>query len=243
MGRIISREQAKASALTRYFTGDPCRRGHLSERGVAGGHCCECLAEKSRAWRAANPDKVQAINRANYADNAEARKAQQARYRQENIEAVRESDRRRYAENRDARLAWHRQHHEKVSETRAAKSRLTYQANAEVNRERARQNRKLRPEIASAGRALRRARLAMAAPAWVSEFDSFVWTEAADLVPKRRSATGIEWAADHMIPLRARTACGLHVGGNCQVIPAQLNCQKRNRMIFTEPLQWLQKIC
>jgi hypothetical protein len=38
-----------------------------------------------------------------------------------------------------------------------------------------------------------------------------------------------------MIPLAAREACGLHVAGNCQVIPRRLNAAKKNRMVLTDP--------
>jgi hypothetical protein len=31
---IISRKEAKAAGLTRYFTGKPCKRGHVVERRV-----------------------------------------------------------------------------------------------------------------------------------------------------------------------------------------------------------------
>ena len=78
-----------------------------------------------------------------------------------------------------------------------------------------------------------------ALPAWSDELDVFVWQEAAHLVRLRKSATGIDWAADHMIPLAAKTACGLHVGRNCQVIPAYLNNRKNNKLIFTEPFEWM----
>lgn len=39
---IISRAQAKAEGLKRYFTGLPCTKGHLVERYVGDQHCVEC---------------------------------------------------------------------------------------------------------------------------------------------------------------------------------------------------------
>lgn len=76
-------------------------------------------------------------------------------------------------------------------------------------------------------------------PAWNSELDEFVMKEAAGLRLKRFELTGIEWQVDHMIPLRAKSVCGLHCADNLQVIPKTLNLQKRNRMVFTEPLEWI----
>jgi hypothetical protein len=86
---------------------------------------------------------------------------------------------------------------------------------------------------------IRRARKRSAVPSWFGEFDKFVIAEAAKLASYRSKMTGIEWHVDHMIPLAASSASGLHVAGNIQVIPAEVNVRKRNSMILTEPLQWL----
>lgn len=53
MPDIISRKQAKALGLKRYYTGVPCKNGHLAERYV-GGHCVECDAAWSKSWHKAN---------------------------------------------------------------------------------------------------------------------------------------------------------------------------------------------
>ena len=39
---IISRREAKEKGLTRYFTGEPCSKGHVCERFVASCTCFEC---------------------------------------------------------------------------------------------------------------------------------------------------------------------------------------------------------
>ena len=38
-----TREQAIAPGWKRYYTGRPCRKGHLSERYVNGGACIQCI--------------------------------------------------------------------------------------------------------------------------------------------------------------------------------------------------------
>jgi hypothetical protein len=40
---VIDRDTAFMEGLTRYFTGKPCSRNHLSERYVSTGGCIECL--------------------------------------------------------------------------------------------------------------------------------------------------------------------------------------------------------
>jgi len=73
----------------------------------------------------------------------------------------------------------------------------------------------------------------------LDDFDDLVVTEAFALARRRQQCTGIPWHVDHTIPLQADQLCGLHVGINLQVIPALLNMQKGNRMIYTEPNEWL----
>ena len=40
--QIIKRREAKAKGFMTYFTGKPCRLGHVSERYVGGGNCVTC---------------------------------------------------------------------------------------------------------------------------------------------------------------------------------------------------------
>jgi len=48
MQELISRSEARAKGLRRYFTGRPCRRGHVAERLVSTQHCRECSNHHSR---------------------------------------------------------------------------------------------------------------------------------------------------------------------------------------------------
>ncbi len=60
-GPIISRVEAKALGLTRFFPGSRCRReGHLSERMTSNGGCSQCLLIFSEKWQKANPAKMKA---------------------------------------------------------------------------------------------------------------------------------------------------------------------------------------
>jgi 5-methylcytosine-specific restriction endonuclease McrA len=87
-GIIISRADAKAQGLKRYFTGKPCKRGHIAERRVDGKCCTICstitnarwIAESSknkekarlatrdymRRWRDANPKAAKERQRSHY---------------------------------------------------------------------------------------------------------------------------------------------------------------------------------
>jgi hypothetical protein len=56
---ILSHEEAMALGLKRYFTGQPCKRGHIAERYVRSGICSKCARENFRRWYAENREHVQ----------------------------------------------------------------------------------------------------------------------------------------------------------------------------------------
>lgn len=39
---VITPVQARKQGLDRYFTGKPCRNGHIAERTLVSGQCTEC---------------------------------------------------------------------------------------------------------------------------------------------------------------------------------------------------------
>lgn len=47
----ISRKQALDEGLLRYFTGEECKWGHISERWVSSGSCVECAIERTKEYR------------------------------------------------------------------------------------------------------------------------------------------------------------------------------------------------
>lgn len=51
---IVSRAQAKAAGLNRYFTGMPCRKGHVDFRYTASGACKSCIAANNMSQSSTN---------------------------------------------------------------------------------------------------------------------------------------------------------------------------------------------
>lgn len=74
--------------------------------------------------------------------------------------------------------------------------------------------------------ASRRAAKRRAKPSWANDF--FI-REAYELAKLREDTTGIKWQVDHIVPLKSKLVCGLHVEHNLQVIPAFENGSKHNR--------------
>lgn len=85
----------------------------------------------------------------------------------------------------------------------------------------------------------RRAKKLKAIPKWSSDFDAFVMQEAAKLAKLRQKHLGMEFHVDHCIPLQGKFVSGLHCADNLQVIPASQNLEKGNKLMYTEPLEWL----
>jgi hypothetical protein len=56
--RPITREVAKQRGLKRYFTAQPCGRGHVAERFVSGGRCVLCNRERHRRDLRARDNRV-----------------------------------------------------------------------------------------------------------------------------------------------------------------------------------------
>lgn len=75
-----------------------------------------------------------------------------------------------------------------------------------------------------------------------SELTDFVFTEAVSLNKLRESLFSFKWHVDHMIPLQNSTVCGLHVWNNFQCLPVSINASKQNKLIYTNPHEWLYDI-
>jgi hypothetical protein len=94
--RVISKDEAIRLGLVRYFTGEPCKRGHIDDRYVANNGCRSCILEKGRDYY--TPEKGRAKNerfkkdnpeyfKRHYQDNKPRYNAQSRAWRRDNREA------------------------------------------------------------------------------------------------------------------------------------------------------------
>lgn len=65
----MTREEARKRGLKRYFTGEPCKHGHVAERWVANTGCTVCLLAANSKKRPRDPEKKKAYNAQWYAAN------------------------------------------------------------------------------------------------------------------------------------------------------------------------------
>jgi Recombination endonuclease VII len=57
------RAAAKAQGLSRYFTGVPCKRGHVAERNMSNASCVVCSLDEAKQRRRSQPDVVHAADK------------------------------------------------------------------------------------------------------------------------------------------------------------------------------------
>lgn len=158
-------KEAKALKATYYYTGKPCRRGHIDKRFTANGCCYTCSLAKVQKWREENPEHLAKIEKSRWKNNKEKRK----------------KDFKRWAQNNKAKL--------------------------------------------SAKTSKRRADEIQATPAWVNlaEMRDYYLKCA-----KQKLLSGIDYTVDHIIPLRGKLVCGLHVPWNLQILTRSENSKKKN---------------
>ena len=64
---VVTRDEARALGLVRYFPGVPCARGHIDERNTRAGYCSQCVRDRQHVWNAQdrreNPAKWAAYSR------------------------------------------------------------------------------------------------------------------------------------------------------------------------------------
>ena len=63
MSKLITRQEAIAKELPRYFTGNNCSKGHVSERYTSNKTCCECGNATSKQTKSVNPEKYYKSNK------------------------------------------------------------------------------------------------------------------------------------------------------------------------------------
>lgn len=112
--RLVSYKEAIALGLKTYFTGRPCKRGHIALRGTSDCKCRECnrleiLTRRSedreaarrvdREWKNNNRARIRSNERARYAKNPEKHKSK---------------TRRQYWDNADLKRSKHRLYHYEI---------------------------------------------------------------------------------------------------------------------------------
>lgn len=130
----ISRGAAQAAGLKHYFTGKPCKRGHVAPRYVCDKACVECKNAQRRQFAAAHPEKMRAYVTKWREGNRGAHRAAGRSWRERNVEEARAAFQEWYETNRDAIRESARRRYEANREAEIARTKAWQQANPEKQR-------------------------------------------------------------------------------------------------------------
>ena len=135
---VISRQQAIAQGLKRYFTGIACREGHIAERWVGCCVCVECKKFKTRkylvGWREKNREAHIAASKEWAKQNADYVRAYKAKKYQANKQEVIAKAKQYYLENRQ-KISQRLQVYRAVnSDVLRSKDRDYYRRNVDMRR-------------------------------------------------------------------------------------------------------------
>lgn len=234
--QIITFEEAKAIGQNWYFTGKPCKRGHVSKRYFNGGRpgaCYECARQnakarqqriyadpewhkrenercknKARRLRAINGDKINARQRERYATDAEFREKVQRL----NADYMKRTQ----YYNSETRQRWREENWDKLSEY-------------------GKRWRERHPGTAAYLGYIGRRRRRSAMPNCITEDQKKQIKKMYATVYRLNKKAGKDkpgqcaYHVDHIVPITHDLFCGLHVPWNLQVITAEENLRKSNK--------------
>jgi 5-methylcytosine-specific restriction endonuclease McrA len=141
-GPLVTREEARAAGLKRFFNGNPCVHGHVAERTLPKGMCIVC---KNLASQVA------------YYANREKELARRALWKKNNRPRINKKQTEARKKNKDRDREWRRAWDKKTPERQIAASAAYYARNAEMRRAKSLEWYYANPTKASAQRANRRA--------------------------------------------------------------------------------------
>lgn len=130
--QIISRSDARTLGVIHYFTGEPCKHGHLSERYVNDGKCAQCVRNRVAKWTSDDPERARLSDKKSYERNR-ARILKQAReYRNANSDEI-NAKRRKYYKTEKGKAAVRKYRSENKDKINKRKHRY-YHNNLEYHR-------------------------------------------------------------------------------------------------------------
>jgi hypothetical protein len=217
--RVILRAKAKQRGLLVYFTGKPCKRGHVDVRRVDNGGCRECqetIRQQRRASRPGYRSRVE-MDAARIAPTRVCSECHQAF--PQTVEF--------FVLLKNKTKGWSGFSAE-CRECRNKRFRGFYQENREAQIERANAYVRANP-IPKRNRDMIRymRRKKRGCPPWANQKQLETIYAIADFLTRK---TGIPHEVDHYYPLMHPLSCGLHVPWNLRVITTAANQSKGNRL-------------
>lgn len=177
------------------------------------GQCKVCVNARKLAWKHGDSNQLEK-EKEYYRKNSDKIKARASKWVEENSERAKERRKQYYAKNRESAILAKKQYYENNKETIAVKVRQYYL-----------KTKAARVECAARHRANKR----KATPSWLSSQHKSEIAELFSVCEIFRLYTGLDYHVDHIVPLKGKNVCGLHVPWNLQVLEASRNRRKSNK--------------
>jgi hypothetical protein len=188
--------------------------------------CVVCKAQKSFSEfykRVSSPDGYRN-------DCKDCRKNSASKSYYNNQESCKQRYKEAYAQRKAANPNLLADWYAKNREKDLANSKLAYQANAEDRKAKQRLWSKTNRGTANALSKNYKLKKINATPKWLSE-SQLLHIKCKYQLAAMLNIHGVEaWHVDHIVPIRGKDVCGLHVPWNLRVIPAKDNMTKGNRI-------------
>jgi len=114
--KLINRTEASALGLKRYYTGKPCKHGHVAERLTTSNSCTVCDSIRKKRWYLDNAEQTKARVKRNYYDDPAAHNSRVVKWQASNRDKVSR-----------IKSDWKKRNPEKIrADVRARKTRFQY---------------------------------------------------------------------------------------------------------------------
>lgn len=207
-----SRQESKLLSLLTYFTGKPCKNGHVAKRRTSNGECEECgrirsnktaknldkniKASRDKSYYERHKEKIRSIQNKIYLCLSKEEKSNRRGILTCASKAKqKERSRKHYIENID-------KHKKLIATWRVKNKHIIYASNQK-----------------------RRSAKKQAIPKW-SDFEKINQIYADSILISEM--TRVKHHVDHIVPLNSKIVCGLHCECNLEIITAKSNLEKGN---------------
>lgn len=222
-----SLSEAIATGHNLYFTGVPCKHGHVTYRYASDRICSDCAKSKVKKASVAEGG-----NARRWSNKTQAQKNEIYKKRKEYYARTKEARRKERMASYNTlkeNPEWVQARREKTKAYRAMAGRPQEKSNPDVKR---RYKQTTRGKVNTcANDAKRRTAKMKRTPPWLTTEELWLVEQAYELAALRTKIFGFGWHVDHVLPLQGKFVSGLHVPENLQVIPGVENVRKANRFI------------